>query len=68
MELPLLLYSNDMATALQTFDQAQGINQPLSLYIEAVKLSLANNILGPNSYPQGQGAYNTLTISLKICI
>lgn len=63
----LNFYSDEMATALQTFDQAQGIDHPLSFYTDAVKYSLGYNIFNKVVYPQGEEAYNTLLESTKSC-
>lgn len=46
-------YSNDMASALQSFDQSQGIYHSLTFYTEAVKCDLANNIFYTGYYQSG---------------
>lgn len=63
----LNLYSDEMAIALQSFDNGQGIYQPISFYTEAIKYSLGFNILHENIYPQGENAYSSLIGSLKNC-
>lgn len=63
----LNLYAGDMASALQSFDQSQGISQPLSVYTEALKYQLSIDIWGNSLYPAGLSSYNTLRVSAKNC-
>ncbi len=63
----LNFYTDDLALALQSFDQSQGISKPLNTYTEAVKFSLSNDILGPGKYPQGQSFFDELKNTRKYC-
>ena len=63
----LNLYASDMAIALQTFDQSQGIYRSLSVYTEALKFQLSKDIYGATKYPAGESSYNTLQRSSKSC-
>lgn len=60
-------YSNDMASALKTFDQSQGIDHSLEFYVEAVKYHLSNEIFGVNYYPAGYNAFITIFNSTNTC-
>ena len=63
----LTFYSDEMATALKSFDMGQGIDHPLSFYTDAVKYNLGSEIFSKNVYPQGVDAYNTLLNSSIKC-
>lgn len=63
----LSLYAGDMATALKAFDQSRGINQPLSVYNEALKFQLSRDIYGTSKYPAGSSSYDLLKNSTKNC-
>ncbi len=63
----LTFYSDEMATALKSFDMGQGIDHPLSFYTDAVKYNLGSEIFNKNVYPQGFDAYNTLFNSSVNC-
>lgn len=63
----LNVYADDMASALQSFDQSQGINQSLSIYKEALKYQLSRDIWGNSLYPSGSSSYDLLKNSSKNC-
>lgn len=59
-------YSEEMAKALFAFDQAQGINHPLTFYMEAIKYTFAEEI-GLSKYLAGQDEYSILYYSNINC-
>lgn len=59
-------YANEMAQALQTFDQTQGINHTLDFYKEAIKYIFSVEI-GVDTYSSGQDEYSTLYYSSINC-
>lgn len=60
-------YSSEMANALYSFDQSQGINHTLDFYKEAVRYNLAKQISSSDYTTTGSINYSLLANSLKIC-
>jgi hypothetical protein len=60
-------YSSEMANALYSFDQSQGINHTLDFYKEAVRYRLAREISSSDYSSTGSANYTTLTNSGKTC-
>ena len=60
-------YADQMAQALQFFDQGQGINNTLDFYKKAIRYDLIYEIYGESSSQQDYNAYIALVNSSKYC-
>jgi len=59
-------YADQMAQALKSFDENQGISHPINFYIEALKYTFSEE-MGVNLYLEGQDEYSILYYSKKTC-